>query len=90
MPRTPQVTCLDYSLAALTASRALLAGRTRGSSVRLGAALGFTDSIQMQFLHGDATNMPFRAGSFDLVLDKGTTDSVLKCADRWCTASALQ
>jgi len=36
----------------------------------------------VHFVHGNATKMPFKKNTFDVVLDKGTTDSVLKFEDR--------
>ena len=63
--------CLDYSLSAVSAMKRLA-----------GEDLEQSDGMEVQFIQADATMIPFRKRSFDLVLDKGTTDSVLKFADR--------
>ena len=65
------MTCLDYSLSAVSAMRRLAEEELEQS-----------DGMKVQFIQANATKTPFRKGSFDLVLDKGTTDSVLKFEDR--------
>ena len=36
------------------------------------------DNIRFYYIQGDVKKMPFQAKTFDVVLDKGTTDSLLK------------
>ena len=68
-----QVFCLDYSRAALASMKQLYEEMFNKSGAKKPA---------VHFVHGNATKMPFKKNTFDLVLDKGTTDSVLKFEDR--------
>ena len=68
-----QVFCLDYSRAALAAMKQLYEEMFSKAEAKKPA---------VHFVHGNATKMPFKKNTFDVVLDKGTTDSVLKFEDR--------
>lgn len=72
-PVPVQVFCLDYSRAALASMKQLYEEMFSKSGAKKPA---------VHFVHGNATKMPFKKNTFDLVLDKGTTDSVLKFEDR--------
>lgn len=72
-PVPVQVFCLDYSRAALAAMKQLYEEMFSKTEAKKPA---------VHFVHGNATKMPFKKNTFDLVLDKGTTDSVLKFEDR--------
>ena len=68
-----QIFYLDYSRAALASMKQLYEEMFSKSGAKKPA---------VHFVHGNATKMPFKKNTFDLVLDKGTTDSVLKFEDR--------
>ena len=68
-----QVFCLDYSRAALATMKQLYEEMFSKTDAKKPA---------VHFVHGNATKMPFKKNTFDVVLDKGTTDSVLKFEDR--------
>jgi len=72
-PVPVQVFCLDYSRAALAAMKQLYEEMFSKAEAKKPA---------VHFVHGNATKMPFKKNTFDVVLDKGTTDSVLKFEDR--------
>jgi len=72
-PVPVQVFCLDYSRAALAAMKQLYEEMFSKDEAKKPA---------VHFVHGNATKMPFKKNTFDVVLDKGTTDSVLKFEDR--------
>ena len=57
--------CLDFSQEALQAVSELISDKDKGNHT-------------IDFVHADATEISLRADMFDVILDKGTTDSVLK------------
>jgi SAM-dependent methyltransferase len=72
-PVPVQVFCLDYSRAALASLKQLFIEKFRNSE---------KPKSSVHFVHGNATKMPFKPNTFDVILDKETTDSVLKFADK--------
>jgi len=68
-----QVYCLDYSRAALALMKHLCEEQFGKHGEK---------KPSLNFVHGNATKMPFKTDMFDVVIDKGTTDSVLKFEDR--------
>ena len=65
--------CLDYSRAALALMKQLCEEQFGKQG---------EEKPSLHFVHGNATKMPFKTDMFDVVIDKGTTDSVLKFEDR--------
>ena len=61
--------CLDFSQEALQVVSELISDEDKGNHT-------------INFVHADATKISLRADMFDVILDKGTTDSVLKLDDR--------
>ena len=66
-----EVVCLDYSYSAVKTMKSIHNHDRSKSSLS-----------SVHFIQADATKTPFKAGTFDVILDKGTTDSVLKFEDR--------
>lgn len=72
-PVPVQIVCLDFSRQGLHLSRQLCKAEI------CNGLKGISSSLH--FVQADASNMPFKSEAFEVILDKGTTDSVLKMDD---------
>ena len=73
-PVPVNVVCLDFSWTGVHLTRQLCREQFSNAEIIKPTSI-------VHFVQADATKMPFRGELFDVVLDKGTTDSVLKMDD---------
>lgn len=65
-----QLFCLDYAVDAVNYQRLKASKLSRGHH-----------NSNMFYINGDATQLPFVSNLFDVIIDKGTTDSLLRIHD---------
>ena len=66
------VVCLDFSVEGLKSTQDMF---------EEAFSTDLMNDFSVHFVQADATKTPFKANMFDVILDKGTTDSVLKLDD---------
>jgi len=71
-PVPVHVVCLDYSVEGLKSTRDMFEQDLSESG---------NSDFSVHFVQADGTKIPFQSNTFDVILDKGTTDSVLKLED---------